>query len=104
MVVHDSDSELYVPMCFGRGNSMKDAVSKAYTQIFNSYHGWALRKAVAVRLHYLPTKQQLYRKLREDGKYNITFVTIILNVFRACYVLHYSSYDIYLFFFHCIML
>jgi len=89
---------------------MKDAVSKAYTQIFNSYHGWALRKAVAVRLHYLPTKQQLYRKLREDGKYNITFVTIILNVFRACYV-HYFfitiqviNYDIYLFFLHCIML
>ncbi|XP_057429519.1 accelerated cell death 11-like [Lotus japonicus] len=48
------------------GNSIRDAVSKAYTQIFNSHHGWALRKAVDVRLHYLPTKQQMYRKLNED--------------------------------------
>ena len=60
----------------GRGNSMRDAVSKAYAQIFNSHHGWALRKAVSVRLHYLPTKQLMYRKLNEDGKYSITFVTL----------------------------
>lgn len=71
-------------MYFGRGNSIREAISKAYTQIFNSYHGWALRKAVSVRLHYIPTKQQLYRNLRTDGKFSIAFVTICLNMFRAC--------------------
>lgn len=57
---------LFEQVILTEGNSMRDAVSKAYTQIFNSYHGWALRKAVSVRLHYIPTKQQLYRKLSVD--------------------------------------
>ncbi|CAK8531417.1 unnamed protein product [Lathyrus sativus] len=57
---------LFEQVLLTEGNSMRDAVSKAYTQIFNSYHGWALRKAVSVRLNYIPTKQQLYRKLGED--------------------------------------
>ncbi|XP_061339721.1 accelerated cell death 11-like [Gastrolobium bilobum] len=57
---------LFEQILLTEGNSIRDAVSKAYTQIFNSYHGWALRKAVSARLHYLPTKQQLYKKLNED--------------------------------------
>jgi hypothetical protein len=73
LVILESDSKLSSNVCFGRGNSMRDAVSKAYTQIFNSYHGWALRKAVSVRLHYIPTKQQLYRKL---SVVSIAFVII----------------------------
>jgi hypothetical protein len=81
---------------------MRDAVSKAYTQIFNSYHGWALRKAVSVRLHYIPTKQQLYRKLSVDGKYSICYYIFLVfsyNFFCFC------SYDVYSFFvLQCIMI
>ncbi|XP_058749457.1 accelerated cell death 11-like isoform X1 [Vicia villosa] len=72
---------LFEQVLLTEGNSMRDAVSKAYTQIFNSYHGWALRKAVSVRLNYIPTKQQLYRKLGEDGKYSIIFATISLYMY-----------------------
>ncbi|QHO06455.1 Accelerated cell death [Arachis hypogaea] len=49
-----------------QGNSVRDAVSKAYTEIFHLHHGWALRKAVSSRLHHIPTKQQLFRKLNQD--------------------------------------
>ncbi|RYQ79163.1 hypothetical protein Ahy_Scaffold6g107860 isoform A [Arachis hypogaea] len=51
---------------FFQGNSVRDAVSKAYTEIFHLRHGWALRKAVSSRLHHIPTKQQLFRKLNQD--------------------------------------
>ncbi|XP_027338825.1 accelerated cell death 11-like [Abrus precatorius] len=57
---------LFEQILLTEGNSIRDAVTKAYTQIFNSYHGWALRKAVAARIHYIPTKQQIFRKISED--------------------------------------
>ncbi|XP_027338824.1 accelerated cell death 11-like [Abrus precatorius] len=57
---------LFEQILLTKGNSIRDAISKAYTQIFNSYHGWALRKAVAARIHYIPSKQQIIRKLCED--------------------------------------
>ncbi|KAK7303579.1 hypothetical protein RJT34_14489 [Clitoria ternatea] len=57
---------LFEQILLTEGHSIREPVSKAYTQIFNSYHGWALRKAVAARIHHIPTKQQLFKKLGED--------------------------------------
>ncbi|GAB2214039.1 hypothetical protein Droror1_Dr00018371 [Drosera rotundifolia] len=48
------------------GNSLKDSASKAYTQVFAPYHGWAIRKAVAAGMYALPTRVQLLTKLNED--------------------------------------
>ncbi|KAL4321117.1 hypothetical protein AHAS_Ahas14G0078400 [Arachis hypogaea] len=59
---------LFHQILLTEGNSVRDAVSKAYTEIFHLHHGWALRKAVSSRLHHIPTKQQLFRKLNQDGK------------------------------------
>lgn len=56
---------------FGRGNSLKDPASKAYTQVFAPYHGWAIRKAVSAGMYALPTRQQLMIKLNEDGEYAV---------------------------------
>jgi len=53
---------------FGRNNSLKDPASKAYDQVFAPHHGWAIRKAVAAGMYVLPTKEQLLKKLNEDGK------------------------------------
>ncbi|QHO37885.1 hypothetical protein HN51_004127 [Arachis hypogaea] len=57
---------LFDQILLTEGNSVRDAVSKAYTEIFHLRHGWALRKAVSSRLHHIPTKQQLFRKLNQD--------------------------------------
>lgn len=54
---------------YGRGNSLKDAASKAYAQALAPYHMWAIRKAVAAGMYALPTKAQLLKKLNEDGKF-----------------------------------
>lgn len=48
------------------GNSLKDAASYAYDQVFAPYHGWAIRKAVAAGMYVLPTRVQLLRQLNED--------------------------------------
>ncbi|XP_050287912.1 accelerated cell death 11 [Quercus robur] len=48
------------------GNSLKDAATKAYAQVFAPHHGWAIRKAVAAGMYALPTKAQLLQKLNED--------------------------------------
>lgn len=53
---------------YGRGNSLRDPASKAYAQVFAPHHGWAIRKAVAAGMYALPTKEQLLKKLNEDGK------------------------------------
>lgn len=50
---------------------MKDPASKAYTQVFAPYHGWAIRKAVSAGMYALPTRQQLMIKLNEDGEYAV---------------------------------
>ena len=52
-----------------RGNSLKDAASKAYAQVFAPHHGWAIRKAVGAGMYALPSKSQLLKKLNEDGEY-----------------------------------
>jgi hypothetical protein len=49
-----------------RGNSLRDAASKAYAQVFAPHHGWAIRKAVAAGMYALPSKSQLLKKLNED--------------------------------------
>lgn len=51
-----------------RGNSLRDAASLAYGEVFAPYHGWAIRKAVAAGMYTLPTKSQLLMKLNESGK------------------------------------
>lgn len=56
----------------GRGNSLKDPASKAYEQVLAPYHGWAIRKAVSAGMYVLPTKEQLLKKLNEDGKCRIS--------------------------------
>lgn len=56
-----------------RGNSLKDPASKAYEQALAPYHGWAIRKAVSAGMYVLPTKEQLLKKLNEDGKSIINF-------------------------------
>ncbi|XP_010538264.1 PREDICTED: accelerated cell death 11 [Tarenaya hassleriana] len=48
------------------GNSLKDAASKAYAQVFAPHHGWVIRKAVAAGMYALPTRAQLLKKLNED--------------------------------------
>jgi len=52
-----------------RGNSLRDAASVAYAQVFAPHHGWAIRKAVAAGMYALPSKSQLLKKLNEDGEY-----------------------------------
>ncbi|XP_021766760.1 accelerated cell death 11-like [Chenopodium quinoa] len=48
------------------GNSLKDAASNSYTQVFAPYHGWAIRKAVGAGMYALPSRPQLMKKLNED--------------------------------------
>lgn len=48
------------------GNSLKDAASSAYDQVFAPYHGWAIRKAVGAGMYALPTRPQLLSQLNED--------------------------------------
>ncbi|XP_051127525.1 accelerated cell death 11 [Andrographis paniculata] len=57
---------LFQHMISSEGNSLKDAASKAYAQVFAPYHGWAIRKAVGAGMYTLPTKAQLLSKLNED--------------------------------------
>jgi hypothetical protein len=59
---------------YGRGSSLRDPASKAYEQALAPYHGWAIRKAVSAGLYVLPTKEQLLKKLNEDGKYRFTLL------------------------------
>ncbi|WMV15559.1 hypothetical protein MTR67_008944 [Solanum verrucosum] len=60
------ESTLWLRNRYHRGNSLKDPASKAYTQVFAPYHGWAIRKAVSAGMYALPTRQQLMIKLNED--------------------------------------
>ncbi|XP_052184088.1 accelerated cell death 11 [Diospyros lotus] len=55
-----------------QGNSLKDAASTAYGQVFAPHHGWAIRKAVAAGMYALPTRAQLMNKLNEDETSAIT--------------------------------
>ncbi|KAL1562171.1 accelerated cell death 11-like [Salvia divinorum] len=49
------------------GNSLKDPASKAYSQVFSPYHGWAVRKDVTAGVYdALPTKSEMLNKLNED--------------------------------------
>ncbi|KAL5209553.1 hypothetical protein ABZP36_005176 [Zizania latifolia] len=57
---------LFEQILVTEGNSLRDAASKAYAQVFAPHHGWAIRKAVAVGMYALPSKSQLLKKLNED--------------------------------------
>lgn len=57
---------LFEQILAAEGNSLKDPASKAYTQVFAPYHGWAIRKAVSAGMYALPSRQQLMIKLNED--------------------------------------
>ncbi|KAB1200985.1 hypothetical protein CJ030_MR0G005443 [Morella rubra] len=47
-------------------NSLRDPATKAYTQVFASFHGMAVKKAVAAGLYAMPTRAQMLKKLNED--------------------------------------
>lgn len=64
----------------GRGNSLRDPASKAYEQALAPYHGWAIRKAVSVGMYVLPTKEQLLKKLNEDGKCRFKLGCIFIEI------------------------
>lgn len=57
---------LFEQILASEGNSLKDPASKAYSEVFAPYHGWAIRKAVSAGMYALPTKAQLLKKLNED--------------------------------------
>uniref|UniRef100_M8ATP3 Glycolipid transfer protein domain-containing protein 1 n=1 Tax=Aegilops tauschii TaxID=37682 RepID=M8ATP3_AEGTA len=57
---------LFEQILVTEGNSLKDAASKAYAQVFAPHHGWAIRKAVGAGMYALPSKSQLLKKLNED--------------------------------------
>nr|CAB3497957.1 unnamed protein product [Digitaria exilis] len=59
---------LFEQMLVTEGNSLRDAASAAYAQVFAPHHGWAIRKAVAAGMYALPSKSQLLKKLNEDGE------------------------------------
>ncbi|KAF0912066.1 hypothetical protein E2562_012967 [Oryza meyeriana var. granulata] len=59
---------LFEQILVTEGNSLRDAASKAYAQVFAPHHGWAIRKAVAAGMYALPSKSQLLKKLNEDGE------------------------------------
>lgn len=71
-----------------RGNSLRDAASAAYAQVFAPHHGWAIRKAVAAGMYALPSKSQLLKKLNEDGEcpwYFFFFLTLsVLSNHQMC--------------------
>lgn len=62
----DLTKVLFEQLLASEGNSLKDAASNAYAQVFCPYHGWALRKAVAAGMFALPTRVELMKKLNED--------------------------------------
>lgn len=57
---------LFEQILVTEGNSLKDAATKAYAQVFAPHHGWAIRKAVGAGMYALPSKSQLLKKLNED--------------------------------------
>lgn len=81
-----------------RGNSLKDPASKAYEQALAPYHGWAIRKAVSAGMYVLPTKEQLLKKLNEDGnKSIINFARY--SLFKTLYgkiCIHHTHFSFFL--------
>lgn len=48
--------------------SLKDAATKAYTQVCAPFHTWAVRTAVYAGMYTLPTRDQLLLRLNETGE------------------------------------
>lgn len=48
--------------------SLKDAATKAYTQVCAPFHSWAVRTAVYAGMCTLPTRDQLLLRLNETGE------------------------------------
>ncbi|TVT98422.1 hypothetical protein EJB05_56283, partial [Eragrostis curvula] len=59
---------LFEQILVTEGNSLRDAASVAYAQVFAPHHGRAIRMAVAAGMYALPSKSQLLKKLNEDGE------------------------------------
>ncbi|GJN23107.1 hypothetical protein PR202_gb10726 [Eleusine coracana subsp. coracana] len=57
---------LFEQILVTEGNSLRDAASVAYAQVFAPHHGRAIRMAVAAGMYALPSKSQLLKKLNED--------------------------------------
>ncbi|ESQ28408.1 hypothetical protein EUTSA_v10019106mg [Eutrema salsugineum] len=48
--------------------SLKDAATKAYTQVCAPFHTWAVRTAVYAGMYTLPTREQLLLRLNETDQ------------------------------------
>ncbi|CAA7045863.1 unnamed protein product [Microthlaspi erraticum] len=48
--------------------SLKDAATKAYTQVCAPFHSWAVRTAVYAGMYTLPTREQLLLRLNETDQ------------------------------------
>ncbi|TVU02277.1 hypothetical protein EJB05_52232 [Eragrostis curvula] len=59
---------LFEQILVTEGNSLRDAASVAYAQVFAPHHDRAIRMAVAAGMYALPSKSQLLKKLNEDGE------------------------------------
>ncbi|KAJ1414412.1 Glycolipid transfer protein domain [Sesbania bispinosa] len=77
---------LFEQIVVTEGNSLRDPASKAYEQVFAPYHGWAIRKAVSAGMYVLPSKEQLLKKLNEDGEARAERV-VIYEIYLQLHVL-----------------
>lgn len=64
--------------------SLKDAATKAYTQVCAPFHTWAVRTAVYAGMYTLPTRDQLLLRLNETGEvlFWLTFDVILVFFWR----------------------
>ncbi|KAB1222646.1 hypothetical protein CJ030_MR2G010243 [Morella rubra] len=51
------------------GDSLRDPASKAYLQVFENHHGWAIRKVAGAAMYSLPTLSELWKMINEDGEF-----------------------------------
>ncbi|KAJ3707181.1 hypothetical protein LUZ61_010886 [Rhynchospora tenuis] len=48
------------------GDSLRDAASLSYHNVFALHHSWAIQKAVAATMYGLPSKSQLFERFNQD--------------------------------------
>lgn len=76
----------------GSDNSLKNAASVAYAQVFAPHHNWAIRKAVAAGMYTLPTRTQLLEKLNEDGEPILAVLFCIIEFLLIDSITSYHCY------------
>lgn len=86
-----STFDIYSCLYYCRGNSLRNAASVAYAEVFSPHHGWAIRKAVAAGMYALPTKSQLLKKLNEDGE-SSCFASSVCNYDSLSWLSHWEVF------------